>query len=138
MIGIAHAGWKGTVGQIAKKMVMAWSREGIQSNRIFVAIGPSICEKCYIVDKYVMNFVEKSLEDGGVLPYNLLSEGQFSLNLRELNRQILLAAGVPDENISITELCSSCNREEFFSHRRDHGSTGRMLSFIGWKETSDL
>ncbi|EKN66353.1 hypothetical protein BABA_16432 [Neobacillus bataviensis LMG 21833] len=137
MIGTAHAGWKGTVGQIAKQMISSWGREGIKPDQIFVAIGPSICDKCYIVDKYVINFVENTLEDGGVLPYNLLNEGQYSLNLRELNRQILHAAGVPDENILVTELCSSCNREEFFSHRRDHGKSGRMLSFIGWKETSD-
>jgi len=137
MIGTAHAGWKGTVGQIAKQMIMAWGREGIQPEQIFVAIGPSICEKCYIVDEHVINLVDKSLEDDAVIPYNLVKEGQYSLNLRELNRQILLAAGVPDKNILQTQFCSSCNHEEFFSHRRDKGKTGRMLSFIGWKETVD-
>ncbi|WHY79262.1 peptidoglycan editing factor PgeF [Neobacillus sp. WH10] len=137
MIGTAHAGWKGTVGQIAKQMILAWGREGIQPEQIFVAIGPSICEKCYIVDERVINFVDKLLEDEAVIPYNLVNEGQYSLNLRELNRQILLAAGVPDKNILQTKFCSSCNNEEFFSHRRDKGKTGRMLSFIGWKETVD-
>jgi YfiH family protein len=137
MIGTAHAGWKGTVGQIARKMITAWNSEGIESEQIFVAIGPSICEKCYIVDEHVINLVEKSLEDIEVLPYNLITEGQYSLDLRELNRQILLASGIPDANILQTGLCSSCNHEEFFSHRRDQGKTGRMLSFIGWKETQD-
>ncbi|WP_040204880.1 peptidoglycan editing factor PgeF [Neobacillus jeddahensis] len=135
MIGTAHAGWKGSVGQIAKQMILAWGNEGISPEQIFVTIGPSICEKCYIVDDHVINFVEKSLEDGAVLPYNLLNEGQYSLNLPELNRQILLASGVPDKNIRLTGFCSSCNQEYFFSHRRDKGKTGRMMSFIGWKET---
>ncbi|MFZ7946668.1 peptidoglycan editing factor PgeF [Neobacillus sp. 19] len=137
MIGTAHAGWKGTVGKIAKEMIVAWGREGISPDQILVAIGPSICEKCYIVNEHVINLVDKSLEEGGVLPYNLVKEGQYSLDLRELNRQILLASGVPDQNILNSQWCSSCYNEEFFSHRRDKGKTGRMLSFIGWKETAN-
>jgi YfiH family protein len=135
MIGTAHAGWKGSVGQIAKTMIHSWGKEGIPPEQIFVAIGPSICETCYIVDEHVINFVEKLLEDSAVLPYNLLKEGQYLLNLQELNRQILLASGVPDKNILLTGFCSSCDEGEFFSHRRDQGKTGRMMSFIGWKET---
>jgi len=46
-----------------------------------------------------------------------------------------LNTGVPNTNIQMTGLCSSCD-EEFFSHRRDLGRTGRMLTFIGWKETT--
>jgi polyphenol oxidase len=134
MIGAAHAGWKGTVNEIARHMVVAWEAEGISPKQIFVAIGPSICEKCYIVNDYVINFVENILVDVEKKPYNLIKDGQYTLNLKEVNRQILLNAGVPDENILITELCSSCDKEEFFSHRRDNGSTGRMLSYIGWKE----
>jgi YfiH family protein len=134
MIGVAHAGWKGSVGQIAQKMIDTWGQEGIRPEEIYVAIGPSICEKCYIVDQHVINFVEKSLVEGSAFTYNLISEGQYSLNLQELNKQILLASGVPEQNILQTGLCSSCDQEEFFSHRRDKGRTGRMMSFIGWKE----
>jgi YfiH family protein len=135
MIGAAHAGWKGTVGLIAKQMVDAWKAEGINSEEIFAAIGPSICEKCYIVDNRVINLVENILEDVDRKPYNQIIEGQYSLDLRELNKQILLKAGIPQQNIFMTHYCSSCDHELFFSHRRDKGSTGRMLSFIGWKET---
>ena len=137
MIGTAHAGWKGTVNEIARHMVEAWSREGIEADNIFVAIGPSICEKCYIVNDYVINFVENTLVDTDKKPYNLLGKGQYTLDLRELNKLILMKAGVPEENILITSLCTSCDDNEFFSHRRDKGKTGRMLSYIGWKETAD-
>ncbi|MFB5194094.1 peptidoglycan editing factor PgeF [Neobacillus sp. KR4-4] len=136
MIGVAHAGWKGTVGQIAREMIIAWKREGINPEQILVTIGPSICEKCYIVDKYVINLVENTLEDVEILPYNLIKEGQYSLDLREVNRQILIKSGVPNTNIQLTNFCSSCDKE-FFSHRRDQGKTGRMLTFIGWKETTE-
>lgn len=137
MIGAAHAGWKGTVNEIARKMVEKWGEEGISPNQIFVTIGPSICEKCYIVNDYVIKFVENTLEDVEKKPYNLIKEGQYSLDLRETNRMILLKAGVLEENILISHLCSSCDQTEFFSHRRDKGKTGRMLSFIGWKENSE-
>ena len=42
------------------------------------------------------------------------------------------------ENILVTNLCTSCQKEYFYSHRRDQGKTGRMMSFIGWKEDKSL
>ncbi|MEH7272771.1 peptidoglycan editing factor PgeF [Neobacillus vireti] len=137
MIGAAHAGWKGTVNEIAGEMIKKWEREGIAPNEIFVVIGPSICEKCYIVNDYVINFVENTLVDVEKKPYNLISVGQYTLDLKETNKLILLKTGVPEKNIQISKLCSSCDKTEFFSHRRDQGQTGRMLSYIGWKESSE-
>jgi polyphenol oxidase len=134
MIGVAHAGWKGTVKQIATQMVELWQKEGIVPEQIFATIGPSICEKCYIVDKRVIDFVQKVLVDVEKKPYNLIKEDQYSLDLREVNRLLLLKAGIPEHQIMMTGYCSSCDQEHFFSHRRDQGRTGRMLSFIGWKE----
>ncbi|WP_066318257.1 peptidoglycan editing factor PgeF [Bacillus sp. FJAT-29814] len=133
MIGAAHAGWKGTVGGIAREMIITWEQEGIRPEEIFVAIGPSICKNCYIVDNRVINLVENILEDVDGKPYNLINGNQYSLDLREANRLLLLKTGVPEENILVTGLCTSCDNS-FFSHRRDKGSTGRILSFIGWKE----
>lgn len=134
MVGVAHAGWKGTVKQIAAHMIELWRQEGIESKDIFVAIGPSICEKCYIVDKHVIDLVQNILEDVEEKPYNLITAGQYSLNLQKTNKLLLEKAGVPAQNIVVTGYCSSCDHSQFFSHRRDHGQTGRMLSFIGWKE----
>ena len=59
MIGIAHAGWKGTVGRIAKEMIQIGNQKESDPKQILVAIGPSICEKCYIVDKHVIKLVAK-------------------------------------------------------------------------------
>ncbi|MCM3569143.1 peptidoglycan editing factor PgeF [Neobacillus mesonae] len=137
MIGAAHAGWKGTVAQIARKMVDSWKNEGIDPKDIHVVIGPSICEKCYIVDNRVVKLIENILEDVDRKPYNLISEGQFSLDLHALNQLILIKAGIPEKQIVMSHLCTSCDQELFFSHRRDKGKTGRMLSFIGWKEISN-
>lgn len=136
MIGTAHAGWKGTVKGIAGQMVHHWTMEGISPEQIFITIGPSICKKCYIVDKHVIDLVQNILVDVEKKPYNLIKDEQYYLDLREVNRLLLLKAGVPEQNIRSTGYCSNCHQKEFFSHRRDHGKTGRMLGFIGWKEDS--
>ncbi|KQL54707.1 laccase [Heyndrickxia shackletonii] len=133
MIGIAHAGWKGTVKGIAKEMIAEWNKKGIEPSEIMVAIGPSICEKCYVVDNRVIKEVDTWLSSGDNKPYNEISSGQYQLNLRKLNQMILEKSGISSENIYITNLCTSCDHMEFYSHRRDRGNTGRMLGFIGLK-----
>lgn len=133
-IGIAHAGWKGTVNGIAEEMIQKFQCEGIKPNEILVAIGPSICENCYIVDDHVIKLVQNKLDDVERKPYNLISDQQYTLDLKECNKELLLNKGILNEHIFITKLCTSCQNEHFFSHRRDKGKTGRMMSFIGWKE----
>lgn len=133
-IGIAHAGWKGTVGGIGRNMAELFAGEGIDLREVQAVIGPSICGNCYIVDDRVISKVQKILEDVDIKPYNQISDNQFQLDLKELNRKILLNAGIPHENIMMTDFCTSCHADYFFSHRRDRGNTGRMMSFIGWKE----
>jgi YfiH family protein len=132
-IGVVHAGWKGTTDGIAQKMADMWAEEGISKEDILAVIGPSICQKCYIVDEKVIDKVQKWVIDSKEMPYNEISTGQYELNLRKLNQIILENSGIPASNISVTTLCTSCDQEEFFSHRRDKGNTGRMLAFIGMK-----
>lgn len=137
--GIAHAGWRGTVKNIGLAMIEQWVNDGIQPEEIFVAIGPAICKDCYIVDQKVIDEVEKLPVD--VRKYfQEISFNQFSLDLKELNRALLQKAGVPVENILVSQFCTSCNEDLFFSHRRDAkqtGRTGRMIGFIGMKEDTD-
>ncbi|RIW36333.1 peptidoglycan editing factor PgeF [Bacillus salacetis] len=134
LIGVAHAGWKGTVLDIAGHMIREFNRYGAKSEDILAAVGPSICRKCYQVDDRVIDKVEKLLEDCNEKPYNLKYEGQYELDLKRTNYLAIRNAGIPSGNIIVSELCTSCNENEFFSHRRDNGRTGRIMSFIGWKE----
>jgi len=135
-IGLAHAGWKGTVSQIGPKMVDAYMEKGTSMSSLEVVIGPSICKNCYVVDDYVIDKVKKTLEDENNLPYNLKEEGQYYLDLKKLNEQLLVQTGLNAEQIHTSSYCSSCHNE-FFSYRRDGGNTGRIMSFIGWKEKKD-
>ncbi|GKU82392.1 peptidoglycan editing factor PgeF [Niallia sp. NCCP-28] len=132
-IGIAHAGWKGTVLGIAKEMIEVFRSHGIDSKEVQIVIGPSITEQHYIVDSKVIGEVDKIIK-GAIKPYKLVSPGQYQLNLQQLNRQILVDAGAKEEYIQITGYCTSKDEDYFFSHRRDRGKTGRMMSFIGWRE----
>ncbi|MFC3882659.1 peptidoglycan editing factor PgeF [Bacillus songklensis] len=135
MIGLAHAGWRGTVENIGGKMIEKWMQEeGIPLHDIYAAIGPAIEACCYIVDDKVIDLVKNVLDDQETSFYSLVSEGQYALDLKEVNKQLLLKAGVSRENILMSTLCTSCEKDVFFSHRRDQGKTGRMLSFIGYKE----
>jgi YfiH family protein len=135
LIGVAHAGWKGTVSDIGGNMVRTWEKfEGVNPNDIKVAIGPSIGSCCYIVDERVISAINKNVIKHYPIPYSILSEGQYKLDLKQLNKCLLLEAGVKEQNMTISQYCTSCEKDLYFSHRRDEGKTGRMLSFIGINE----
>ncbi|WP_088067695.1 peptidoglycan editing factor PgeF [Gottfriedia luciferensis] len=135
-IGLAHAGWKGTVHNIGGRLIEKWLKEeNLQLENIQVAIGPSIGDCCYEVDDFVMNKVKEVFENN--IPNNILtslSNNKYRLNLKEANKQLLIRAGVREDNIVVTNYCTSCHPKTFFSHRRDGGKTGRMMSFIGWRK----
>ncbi|WP_129689201.1 peptidoglycan editing factor PgeF [Gottfriedia acidiceleris] len=134
-IGLAHAGWKGTVQNIGGRLIEKWIKEeNLKLKNIQVAIGPSIGDCCYEVDDFVMNKLNEAFEHK--IPNNILTtlhNGKFKLNLKEANKQLLIKSGISEENIIMTNYCTSCNPNIFFSHRRDGGKTGRMMSYIGWR-----
>ncbi|WP_078380971.1 peptidoglycan editing factor PgeF [Sutcliffiella halmapala] len=134
LIGLAHAGWKGTVKNIGAKMVELWKEEGVAPNEVKAVIGPSISASAYVVDDYVLNQVKSVLPPSiHHVVYNEVSCGQYELDLKRVNKELLLKAGVKEENISCSSFCTSTHDTLFFSHRRDKGKTGRMMSFIGMK-----
>ena len=131
-VGIAHAGWRGTVGEIAGRMIQKWENDlQLSASDIQVLIGPSIGDCCYEVDMRVASEIEK-LEginkDGLLKPTD---NGHFQLNLQLTNKRILEKYGVPSSNINISSYCTSCRTDRFYSHRKENGKTGRMLGYIG-------
>jgi hypothetical protein len=132
-IGLAHAGWRGTTAEIARTTVEAMSRHyGSRPENLRAAIGPSIGPCCYEVDEPVVERVRPLAEpDTGVVRET--KSGKYRLNLQELNRQIMIKAGILPTRIEITSWCTSCHTEWFYSHRREQGRTGRMAAWIGWK-----
>ncbi|MFC5450172.1 peptidoglycan editing factor PgeF [Paenibacillus aestuarii] len=136
VIGLAHAGWKGTVLKISMATISSMTHTfGSRPEHIRAAIGPSIGVCCYEVDETVASRVREvlnempELEVEGVL--NAKGDGKYMLNLQELNRILIRQAGILSSHIEVTQLCTSCRTDKFFSHRKEGGSTGRMVAWIG-------
>lgn len=138
--GLAHAGWKGTVSKISVATVSLMANTfGSKPQDVYAVIGPSIGVCCYEVDQTVASKVKdvlSEMESSDELETKVMTErpqGKFMLNLQELNRNLLLEAGILSSRIEVTQLCTSCSTEWFFSHRKEGGSTGRMAAWIAMK-----
>lgn len=136
-IGLAHAGWKGTVQRIAEEMVRSLTQScSSKPEDLQVALGPSIGGCCYEVDERILTHVRTSVKGWEKAVKPAEKEDRWMLDLRRLNELILLEAGVKPGHMSTTDWCTSCRTDLFFSHRKEAGSngtTGRMASYIGWK-----
>lgn len=129
MVGLAHAGWKGTANKIAAKVIQEIRLAGGSVQDTLVGIGPSIRECCYEIDENVASFF-RQYDNPLILQQKL---DKYRLNLSEANTEILMSEGVPKENIVVSDLCTACNPDLFYSYRRD-GFTGRMGAFIYKRE----
>ncbi len=130
VVAAVHAGWRGTAAGLARKTVEAMKAQfGCNSASIQAAIGPCIMPCCYEVDAPV----RQAFLQGGIDWESVSSpagEKQWKLDLIAANRKLLISAGVPSTAIQAADMCVCCQRELFFSHRRDNGETGRQMGFI--------
>ena len=125
VIGIIHAGWRGTVKGIAKKLVKKMKEEfSSLPENILAGIGPGIGKCCYEVGK---EWIKKYGEGAG----NFIEEreNKFFLDLKVWNIHQLIEEGIDKRNIEVLPYCTSCNSNIFFSERKNH-PTGRFLSAI--------
>lgn len=136
-VGIAHAGWKGTVSNIASATVKAMNEQfGTKPEDLLGAVGPSIGACCYEVNDVVVNPFKKKLQDLQAEPEIMeliiqeQKKGTYLLNLQECNRFFMQKAGILSSRIEVSQLCTSCSNEWFFSYRKEQGKTGRMAAWI--------
>lgn len=130
VVGIAHAGWKGTVAKIAQKTVLRMQAEfGTQPEDCLIGIGPSIGPCCYEVDQTVVAKVKQNFVIWEKL-VSQINETKWNLDLWLANREQLKEIGVKDSNIVCSGLCTACNTDLFFSHRAERGVTGRLGAVI--------
>lgn len=133
-IGLAHSGWRGTIGRMGLHMIEAMGKEyGTRPEDVTAAIGPSICKDCYevsadVAEKFMKEF-HKSVQSEKIL-YDKGS-GKYMLDLWKANEIILLEAGILPEKLQITDICTCCNPEYLFSHRASHGKRGNSGAFLG-------
>ena len=130
-VGLAHAGWRGTVGRIGQKVVEKMTAlYGTDPKDIMAAIGPAISVCCYEVDEpCAAQFLALRDLDSGKFVFPK-GNGKFMVDLLETNRQILVKAGVPAENIAVSDVCTNCHSDLLWSHRATKGHRGTMSAFL--------
>lgn len=134
-IGLSHSGWRGTVNKMGKVTVEKMTEVfGSAPGDILAAIGPSICQDCYevsadVIEKFKENFEE---ELWSKLFYER-ENGKYQLNLWEANRQVFLEAGISEDHMAVTNLCTHCNPDILFSHRMTGNKRGNLSAFLALK-----
>lgn len=128
VIGIAHAGWRGIVDGVIGKTLEAMVGCGARQENIFVAFGPSI-QKCHFeIGVDILSRFSKYEE------FVVRKNGKISVDLQGIAMEQLRGVGVPEKNIETTTLCTFCEKEKFFSYRRDKPEKiEAMVAVIGMK-----
>jgi len=156
-VGAFHAGWRGTLARIVEKGVGVMRMHyGSDPARLLAAIGPGIGGCCYNVGAEVQAEFESQFDYAEELFHTVFESDpvrekypllfmtarapghsdlgpQLHLDLVKANRTQLLRAGLKEENISVSKLCTACNVKLLFSYRAEQGKTGRMMAAIGIK-----
>lgn len=128
-IGLAHAGWRGTYDEIAKKTIEKMKENyNTNSEDLVCMIGPSIGACCYevskdLVEKFNMNFTNSNEK------FYTIEEDRYKLDLWKVNEYILKECGVKEDNIVNLNLCTSCNSDKFHSYRK-HNQTLKRIGTI--------
>lgn len=129
-IGLAHAGWRGTVARIAAKVLDTMrERFGTDPADVVCAVGPNIMSCCYEVDEPVAQaFRALGLDTARFLTHK--GGGKYMADMLECNRQILVDCGVRAENITLGDLCTRCHSDLLWSHRATAGDRGTMCAML--------
>lgn len=140
-----HAGWRGTVTDIAAKAAVELA--GGKTENVIAAIGPCISDCCYetgveVYEAFAKLFASKNIDMNDVNvfaePYERDGDIKHHLNLARANKLLLENCGVKSENIDISGICTCCfvdenHKKPFFSHRASGGYSGTFLSAISVK-----
>ena len=127
-VGAVHAGWRGTVGDIAGNAVRAMTEHfGVRPENIRAAIGPNIGVCCFETHEDVPNAVRAVLREeaeGFIVP----SGEKFRVDLKGVNAALLRRAGV--KHIEVSCDCTACQPDRFWSHRRVGNDRGSLAAII--------
>ena len=136
-IGLSHAGWRGTVKGMARETLKAMKEAfGTRPEDLTVCIGPSICKDCFevgeeVVEEFKNAFAPKwhdALFETGRAP------GKYQLNLWKANEILFSEEGLKREQIHTTNICTMCNHEFLFSHRKVGAKRGTLAAFLCLRE----
>jgi YfiH family protein len=125
VLSLVHAGWRGTVAQIAPKALkLMQHRFGTNPADVIAAIGPSIGPCCYEVGDNVYQAAE-----GYAGCFTATRPGHYQMDLWKMNREELLRGGVPSGQILTAGVCTA-DSPDYFSYRAEKGYTGRLAAIV--------
>ncbi|HYP42337.1 MAG TPA: peptidoglycan editing factor PgeF [Chloroflexia bacterium] len=133
-IGLAHSGWRGTIGRIAANVVEAMvDNFGSDPADIVAAIGPGIGPCCYSIGQNVLDAAKSAfaLTPTSAPPILEEREGLTYFNLPQAIHQTLCDAGIPEKNITVEPVCTAHNTNVFYSHRAEAGQCGLFGALLG-------
>ncbi|MGC8658500.1 MAG: peptidoglycan editing factor PgeF [Desulfomonilaceae bacterium] len=134
-----HAGWKGTVLRISRKVVMTMTTNlGCKRENLLVALGPAIGLCCYEVDEAVIEPLFSSIPWAEKFSVQVKSDSRkfvkkSKIDLGSINRQEFIESGILAENVYFLNKCTSCNKGELYSYRRDGKISGRAIAITGFR-----
>ncbi len=139
-VGLSHSGWRGTVKRMGE-VTLKKMREGFgtKAEDVIACIGPSICKECYEVGSEVAREFMKGFDQkhwSEILTEK--EDGKYLLDLWRANEIVLLEAGVKQENIQVTDICTHCNSDYLFSHRTTGNERGNLAAFLGIAENNKV
>ncbi len=136
VIALSHSGWRGTVKRIGKVTVEEMKNSfGSDPTDIIAVIGPSICRDCYEIGDEVATEFKNAFPmnwETGIL--RAKENGKFLCDLWAANHTVLAEAGLNPENIHISDVCTCCNSDLLFSHRKTEGKRGNLAAFLAIAE----
>lgn len=130
VIAAAHCGWRSSVGDILGNAVKEMCALGARPETICCALGPAIGSCCFETDNDVPQAIEAYLggETGGL--FRRRADGKTLVDLRGANKRRLMQLGLREENIDVSEECTFCSHDKYWSHRYTRGQRGSQASVI--------
>ena len=128
--GAIHCGWRSSVSDILKNAVEKMSELGARPENICAAIGPAIGFCCFETDDDVPNAVTEYLHGDTEGLFRKREDGKTMVDLRNANKRRLLKLGLREENIDVSEECTMCSHDKYWSHRYTKGDRGSQAAFI--------
>jgi len=130
VIGVAHAGWRGAIADVAGQTVRAMEvGYGTRAADVHVVLGPAIGPCCYEVGEEVAQAWRDRAGDAAGAALER-SEERYTFSLRSANALLLTRAGIRAEQIETSTLCTRCEGRHWFSHRGQGSATGRFGAMI--------
>ena len=125
-----HCGWRSSAADILKNAVEQMERLGARRSRLRAALGPAIGRCCFETDGDVPAALERYLSGETRGLFEVRADGKTLVDLRGANRRRLLQLGLREENIDLSEECTFCSHEKYWSHRYTKGIRGSQAACI--------